>query len=92
MFGAITDFRAMTGKLQNKLEITCDRKVRKSSNNDRKMSKKKKTKHKEGLLLDIRKNGSIKESKDNNEIHQLNKVRIFESILISGRSKSSFLK
>ena len=42
MFGAITDFRAMTGKLQNKLEITCDRKVRKSSNNDRKMSKKKK--------------------------------------------------
>ena len=80
----------MTGKLQNKLEITCDRKVRKSSNNDRKMSKKKK--HKEGLLLDIRKNGSIKESKDNNEIHQLNKVRIFESILISGRSKSSFLK
>ena len=41
----------MTGKLQNKLEITCDRKVRKSSNNDRKMSKKKKNKTQGGTTV-----------------------------------------
>ena len=39
-------------------------------------------KHKEGLLLYFRKSVSIKVSNDNNEIHQLNEVRIFESILI----------
>ena len=39
-------------------------------------------KHKEGLLLDIRKSVSIKVRNDNNEIYQLNEVRIFEFILI----------
>ena len=73
MFGAITDFRAMTGKVQNKLERTCDQNVRKCSMIEKCQKKK---------ITQGGKSVSIKVRNDNNEIYELNEVRIFEFILI----------